>query len=268
MSVAEKEAALAGCIRQVATQTSESALALGQSLQPDATEIVHKIRVSLKRLRASWYLLRFSVVRETRGASNRRLKQAGRLLSVARDVSVMRQSLAQYASDVTDNSPDLQLDRDAVASLLRQESDAWRTVGLEFGHKKPISKALRVTYRRARKLGRAAKKESASAELRHQWRKWVKYLYYQLEILRRCGLREHSQVIERLDLLGTLLGREHDLELLVSHLSSESTTDTGGLMDKVANEQKAIREKTDHLFSVLFQAKPGGFVSSVIGAVQ
>lgn len=271
MPAANNEEALANCIRQVALSTAQIVLDHSRSADRDAPENIHKIRISLKQLRASWQLLRAAVQRPDYRSATKRLRDAGRLLSPTRDKSVVNQYLVEYV-EIPDGDgvepATTFLDWERINTHIRTEVEVWQTLTVEFKDRKLVSKGVRHTYRRARKLGRAACKTSAKAEQRHNWRKSVKYLYYQLALLQKCGTKVQMRTYTLLDLLGAALGREHDLEVVQRHVVTGTWPDTNKIVNKAENEKQRIRGQTRDLYLDIFGKKPRKFSYVIMRAAK
>ena len=68
-------------------------------------------------------------------------------------------------------------------------------------------------YRKGRNaLGQA--KKSATPEALHEWRKEVKYLLYQLQLIEPAWRASERLLARRLDRLADLLGEDHDLAVV------------------------------------------------------
>lgn len=261
---------LVECIRSVSVKTAQKALELSAAGEPDLDSRVHKMRVAIKRLRANWRLLMYAVPKDLRQAADQRLKDTSRLLGPARDETVLEQALQKFRdkpSKIAAANRSVRLDWSRIDGLLRCERDAWKDLEPVFQNNDPVGKGLRHTYREVRKRGRSADLRSSSDEERHRWRRWVKYLYYQLNTLRQCGLKDQKEFIACLDALGGALGREHDLVLLQQYVISRALPDAVVIVDKVENEKRNIREQTHILFSGRFSRKPRNFQRSIRNAM-
>jgi CHAD domain len=231
-------------------------------LEEDA---VHEMRKALKRLRALVRLLREELGEETFARENAALRDTARRLSAARDSEVMLATLdrvCEQAGGGLGRRPGVL----ALQSALRAEHDrmermtltdqalrgrvlgemlafrdralAWRL--RERGAELVEPGLLRV-YRQGRRRFHtaAAAKKSQRIRAMHEWRKRVKDLRHQAEMLRRrddssplaalaaAGRRPRRrrarfdrdrrrlrQVAKRADNLGEALGEDHDLALL------------------------------------------------------
>jgi CHAD domain-containing protein len=85
-----------------------------------------------------------------------------------------------------------------------------------------LVEGVQETYARAQRLGLKAYFKDTSRAY-HRWRKWVKYLYYQLEILSPQG-EEFSALHDALGDLGKILGASHDMANLREVLVAGSVT--------------------------------------------
>ena len=80
------------------------------------------------------------------------------------------------------------------------------------------------TAARGRKAWKASRRD-ASDEQVHEWRKRVKYLWYQARLLEPADPDRISPLVAQLDDLSDLLGDEHDLTVLVEHVERAADTD-------------------------------------------
>lgn len=212
----------------------DNGLALAKSKHRDEKESVHALRVLFKHLRAYWLLVRFAVPRRTFQAAKKRMRLTGKQLSTSRDHDVLMDSLLDLLESVPDaekaclmdvlktwmsDPPPPSIPWEKVIEALKQERQAWRKLTFDFQSDTALQDGLAMTFRRCHALGKQAVK-SSDAESRHAWRKWVKYAYYQLKLLRQLGLRGQRKRMQCLDELGEWLGREHDWVILEGHLQT------------------------------------------------
>ena len=131
---------------------------------------------------------------------------------------VVLENRRRAAWDVTTGS-DWELAIDAVvAHLLAADVrvDAWR---LERGGCKMVEEGLIRVYRRGRREFDTCNWRPSAVRF-HQWRKRVKYLYYQTQILKPLWPTLMKAWQDELDRLGDLLGDDHDLAVLSDTLRS------------------------------------------------
>lgn len=108
---------------------------------------------------------------------------------------------------------------DTARALLveaRQRARRWRVT--EGFH--TLGDGLEATYRRGRVDLRRARRQPTDEHL-HEWRKAVKYLWYQMRLLREAAPSVVGPLIDQLDGLADALGDDHDLAVLVAHLDAD-----------------------------------------------
>lgn len=233
-------------LRRVAVEQCDLAL---HALSDGPTDLaVHEVRKSTKRLRAMLRLIRHEIGDTRFSIENASLREAARVLAPLRDAHVHAAAVDQLRERFSGH-----LDPEAFAGMadrLRRrrllayavalESDEWRKVvyalrsararyaawpvdpeaarahGMEVvRHRfRSVADGLSRTYGRGRQeMGEALR--SPTADNFHAWRKRVKYLRHQLELLTPVFpdvLGAHALALAR---LGELLGEEHDLAVLL-----------------------------------------------------
>jgi CHAD domain-containing protein len=195
-----KEPAAAG-IRRVAEGRADDALEqLREGADPDpAPTTVHEARKDLKKLRSVLRLVRDDLGEAVYRSENVRFRDAGRMLSGARDAQVKLETLAALRERFDDRlsanglalfvhalegererlaDPEgdaLQLDR--AAGAIEAGRDAITEWPLHDDEWSLIGPGLKRGYRRGRSRFRDARAE-VSDEAVHEWRKRVKDLWY------------------------------------------------------------------------------------------
>lgn len=239
-------------LRRLGVEQAEHAL---RGLSGDVEDIdhaVHEARKAMKRLRAILRLVRAEIGERAYKFENRNLRDAARLVAGVRDAAVAVNTVTNLAArfegalpiDVFDDLAE-RLDRRALRIRHRAlfESDAvdrvvtslertrvrfaaWPVEQGERGmYGKPIrdrfdsiGPGLARTYGRGRQeMERAYTRPTATNF--HLWRKRVKYLRHQMEVLRPLWPEVVGGTAVVLDQLGDLLGEEHDLVDLLRLLS-------------------------------------------------
>src|SRR5260370_15139630 len=109
---------------------------------------------------------------------------------------------------------------------------------------KQICVTVGKTYNRGQRgLGKTIKK--TDAENFHAWRKRVKDLWYQLRILQPLNRVVLKKIAADAEVLGELLGREHDFYFLLARLEKESGDEA--LRDDLVQLRKLIRKRGNRL---------------------
>jgi CHAD domain-containing protein len=198
---------------------------------------VHRMRVSIKRLRASWQLLRRCVDVTVFDEADARLQAIHHLFAAPRDTTAMLGVVRALAERCDGQKPQRALQRLADALTAEQrsrgvsratveqasagfqtESRVWRELDVERLADAALLDGCIRTYRHGRRRGRRALQHHDN-ELLHRWRSWVKYSFYQLDMIRPVLGAENRARRWYLDRLGDALGKYHDLLLLGSQLA-------------------------------------------------
>ena len=246
---------LAAGLRRLSLDELDRAIG-GLTLGSDLDQAVHEARKSMKRLRALLRLLRDTLGEDVYRFENDRLRDAGRLIGPVRDsavlvaeVSAMRQRYSSHLRRTTmDGLEERLVERhatirqgladdpkrlgDVVVALrsARARYRVWPVDGDEatgargrtpVEHSFDVLRAgLERTYRRGRKEMRIARERPTGHDF-HQWRKRVKYLRHQMELLQPLWPEMIGGYASVLTDLGELLGEEHDLSELLRLIASE-----------------------------------------------
>jgi len=196
----------------------------------DRTEDIHQVRVQIKRLRALLRLLKPVTDVETVKRENTRLRDASKMLSGFRDAFVAGETLKSIFQDTAPgrmsdaarllgvkhrrakSKADLDLALKEAARTLRRIADEFRTLPFSTRGWAALAPGLEDSYRRARREFERCEKRGAGhlGDCFHNWRKRVKDLGYQLELLENLPPGEIHPLRKNIRRLGTLLGEDHD----------------------------------------------------------
>jgi len=198
-------------------------------------EEVHRLRVSVKRLRALWQLVRRAAPEAEYTEARPRLKTIHAALAAARDVSVIVETLERLAIKAeSDRVRDAVLEFAAafggdlpptvlaipigrVSECFQEESRAWREIELNAEHDDLLIAGYVHGYRSGRRLGKRALHDGDWRAL-HRWRRWVKFSLHQLDVI-NPGLGEVNRARRwYLDRLGDTLGVHNDCAMLLERL--------------------------------------------------
>ncbi|HUN27696.1 MAG TPA: CHAD domain-containing protein [Steroidobacteraceae bacterium] len=272
-------------VRRIVRQRLEQVIRrLSQRPLPDAA--IHRSRKELKKTRAGLRLLRDALGEHAYSRANRQVRDAARPLSVIRDARALIDQLNELARRPSARLPAAgvaalravleserravrrrlvirheELDR-ALAALraLREESGEWR-VGRRGWP--VLGCGLRRVYRAGRAAGEVARRYPTAANL-HEWRKQVKYLWYQLQILEPARPRTLGRWIAQARELGDTLGDDHDFAVLKEKLAhvpqalpdAQARARLEGAIDA---RRGALEEKALALGRRVYRAKPREF---------
>ena len=228
-------------LKRVFREQIESAFHLCQHPAKQRGVTVHEVRKHLKKLRAAMRLAVGQVGKNCWAREDRCVRKIGRLVSDLRDAQVRLQTFIQLRDQAAKHPEHelfprteelLLLERDsfsaafagwqkqAIPQLERMKARLmkWPLDGLTW---KQICNAVGKIYKRGQ---RALAKTIADPEPEnfHAWRKRVKDLWYQLRILQPLNGVVLTEMARDAEVLGELLGSEHDLDFLLARLEKES----------------------------------------------
>ena len=218
-----------GFRRILIEQTERLSEALA-SADENLEQAIHEVRKRCKRVRAVARLLR-PHASELYRRENAAFRDIARRLSPFRDAHVQGETFDQLVSrapererfaalkhlmspEIGQNDETLQKQLSATRDDLRAAQRRLEVLRISDGAPSQlIAAGLRVSYQRGRRaMERAYHKPEATAF--HEWRKHVKDLGYQMQILRDLWPSVSKRVQGELDTLGDLLGKEHDLTVM------------------------------------------------------
>jgi CHAD domain-containing protein len=251
-------------LRRVFREQIESALELCRHPAKQRGVTVHEVRKHLKKLRAAMRLAIPEVGKNRHTREDRCVRKIGRLVSDLRDAQVRLQTLIQLRDDTAKGPGDspfphieelLSLEREsfsaafagwqkqAIPQLERVEARLlkWPLDGLTW---KQICGAVGKIYKRGQR-GLAKTIDDPEPENFHAWRKRVKDIWYQLRILQPLNRLVLTEMARDAEVLGELLGGEHDLNFLWARLETEKGDEA--LRDELTQLEKLIRKRGKRL---------------------
>jgi len=278
-----------GLVR-VASELIGRAVSRIESGGKNRAEDLHQVRLAVKRLRASLRLIRPVIGKAFFRRENRHLKRIADRLSLFRDVVVSRQRLLSLAGDhstkqerkvfalflgqIAKQGPESGQFREQceramheAAGALKEAADDFQNMLIPAEEWEAIGPGLRKSYRRARnRMLRAAQRDTEEAF--HEWRKDVKYLYYQLQLVRPACPGRLGPMARQLNRLEEKLGEEHDFMVLRNLLtqSPERCGGRGAIKRAVAcfdRQCQKLRDDSEALGKELFLEKPAKFVAKL-----
>jgi CHAD domain-containing protein len=265
----------------------DQALKALQGNQPLSDAAVHSVRKQLKKGRADLRLLRKALGSQTYAYENTALRDVARPLTAVRDARTFMDTLDMLVehSDVQAHT----LDLDRVRLALRDEYCEVRQRVLDEGNTLELLEAslraararaqrwpigrrgwsvlgagLKRIYRNGREAFAVAQKEP-SQEHWHEWRKQVKYLWHQLQVLQPIQVGQLTALADQAHTLANALGDDHDLAILAHKFLEEpdrfpdrATIHT--LADLITHRRALLQEQAMTLGHRLYEEKPRIFV--------
>jgi CHAD domain-containing protein len=277
-------------VRRVVRENLNYALSLAEASSHIALDTrVHEVRKAFKRLRAWLRLVRSAVGESVYRLENDFYRDASRPLSRMRDAKVLIEAFDNIAQSSVGAVPTAAFNamREALTAALTrtlvevgaecgtlervaaeiaaglQRVETWPVIKDRW---KSIGQGLEKTYRQGRRALKHAKHED-SADLLHAWRKDVKYLRHQLELLTPLDAHALKPLATRAQKLGNLLGEDHDLVVLRGLLVDVPMQASDGHLKRVislidARRTKLQRRAFSHGES-LYAKRPGRFAKRV-----
>jgi CHAD domain-containing protein len=251
-------------LKRVFREQIQSALELCRHPAKQRGVTVHEVRKHLKKLRAAMRLAIGEVGKNRHRREDRCVRKIGRLVSDLRDAQVRLQTLIQLRDETRKRSGEDSFPRiEELLSLERESFSAafagWQKQAipqlegvearllkwpLEDLTWKQICGAVGKIYKRGQR-GLAKTINDPEPENFHAWRKRVKDLWYQLRILQPLNRVVLEEMAHDAEVLGELLGLEHDLDFLWARLEKESGDET--LREELARLQKLICKRGKRL---------------------
>ena len=256
-------------VRRVATERLDEAIEhlVGALAEPERTDLEVAVHEARKRCKSSRGLAR--LVKPALGdgfkSFDRTVRDAANQLSALRDahaiVATFDVLVAAHPHDeVLRAARDRQAEisagatRDALATgderittalallaTARAAAGDWK-IPRRFD---TIEDGITATYRRGRSALRHVRSDPTDSEL-HEWRKAVKYLWYQVQLVRLAAPSVLGPLAEQLDDLAETLGNDHDVAVLVELLDRDpdaygTPSDVEHLRDLARSRQRELR---------------------------
>ena len=247
-------------------------------LDPD--EAAHDARKRTKRLRALLRLVRPELGEKVYRRENQALRDAARRLSAVRDAWVLVEALdglvvptgeTLSADDVEPlrtvlvrEHRELQAGQDENNELEEAAADYERVLArvgrwpLRDRGWGSLDDGMAVVVRDGRqRMGKAI--DRGRPEDFHEWRKQVKYLRHQFELLRPAWPDVLQAMADTADELGELLGADHDLAVLRERVCGEpalAPATRDALLDRIDERRHDSQEKAVEIGHRLYAEKP------------
>ena len=251
-------------LKRVFREQVQSALELCRHPAKQRGVTVHEVRKHLKKLRAAMRLTVGEVGKSQHAREDRCVREIGRLVSDLRDAQVRLQTLIQLRDETAKGPGENHFARiEELLSLERESFSAafagWQKQAIpkleRIGERlskwplacitwKQICGTVGKRYKRGQR-GLAKTIKKPQPENFHAWRKRVKDLWYQLRILQPLNRVVLEKIAADVEVLGELLGREHDFDFLLARLENEGSDEA--LRNELVQLQKLIRKRGSKL---------------------
>jgi CYTH domain-containing protein/CHAD domain-containing protein len=276
-------------VRRVAAERLDQAIEhLDQVVagQTDVEAAVHEARKRCKAMRGLARLVRPALGDEFR-PFDRAVRDAANELSALRDahaivetldallarepddgvLAAARQHQADISAAATREAISTDDERIATARRLlvdaRAESARWK-IPRSFD---TVEDGITATYRRGRTSLRQVQSDPSDHAV-HEWRKAVKYLWYQVQLVRDAAPSVLGPLAEQLDVLAETLGNDHDLAVLVGLLDDRphdfgTPSEAARLRSLARHRQHELRTAAIRAGATIYAESPKAFTRRV-----
>jgi CHAD domain-containing protein len=248
-------------------------------------ESVHEVRKEIKQMRALLRLVRTAVSRADYRRASTALREAAGYLSAARDshvkVNALEQLTEHFKRELAPRSLEqikktlsqecrrqqAELSHKRVATRVRRRLQALSRHGESLSFKSSgwavIGPGIQRSYREGRR-GYLLSRKATRPEALHEWRKRVKDLYYQVNLLCPIWPEQMMAVAAELKHLGERLGDDHDLFLLIepgmfNAFRKQAPEEAEALKALVDERQTELRAQALAIGARFYLEKPAAF---------
>ena len=249
----------------------------------DPTRAVHDFRKSIRRARSVIALLRPALGRTAARGLAEELQRAFRDTGDLRDGDVLTATLAAVSGD----DPELFVEAAEVAARLGanpKSADPGKVVRKALPILRRLPAALEVilpreystpdlergltrSYRRSQRAWTQAEQSRTDSDF-HEWRKRVKELRYQVELLASTGSPSLKAREKALGVLARELGEVTDMSMLCRQIEALAADGGSGIASRLLERGRAlVRERSDGLLSrggEFFSEPPRAFALKVL----
>jgi CHAD domain-containing protein len=273
-----------GFVRCAAEELDQAVTELSVRIADDPVDAVHSARKAVKKERSLLRLARGAMPAKQRRRENRRLRDAARGLSAARDAEAMIHTLDQLSDRYAGQLPEstfggvreqLAQARDEERRVLADSAVGDKAVGelgavrlrvseweLDKDGWSALEDGLRSSYTAGRDAYERARSRRGAEEL-HAWRKRVKDLWYHQRLLAAVSGPVVKAQAKDAHLLADLLGDVHDLDVLRESLVQgrvDAPVDLDALVSLLDHRRDQLRTEALWVGVRVYAEKPKAFM--------
>lgn len=275
-------------LRRIAQEQLDGAVKSATDPGMDRDDAVHDVRKRMKKLRAVLRMARDEVGKDVYRNENACFRGIAKQLAELRESTVRLSTVTKLRSHFAERLEtdvfaaliaNLQGHRDEAHKENLEQRSALEEVVEELHQARKrvnewplkregfssIAKGVRRVYRRGCR-GLKAVVDAPTDTNFHEWRKRVKYLWYHVRILEASWPPVMAALTSELDVLGDLLGEDHDLaELRAMTLKKPQIADGPSehevLLGLITRRQNELRQYAFPLGKRIYAEKPGAFAA-------
>lgn len=240
-----------------------------------SAEYIHRIRVDIKHLRAWLRLLRIKEDKYNWKQVDQNLFKYAKQLGSTRDAQAITDTLNilnKYTKTEEDRNAIIYV-QEQLNPVLKSPSINWKKFKTHFSKELNLIKqnftsfdsiltiknGLKHTYSKAIQLGEKAFSKNGTYDDLHKFRKWVKYLNYQL-----AYLNKRINIKNDIDKLGDNLGKIHDLIIIKEKLKQLDNNKHITLVCKLIDKNiHRILKKSKQSYGTIFNKNAEKFVDDL-----
>jgi CHAD domain-containing protein len=271
-------------IKRIVLEQVDKALENLNPASRSKDEGIHDARVCIKKIRALLRLVRDSLGDEVYRLEDTAYRDSARMLSKVRDSAAM----LEIANKLIEHFSD-QLSPGAFTQVLaplkhsRNVRQGDRKIAMSKAAQSLRQARQRVAdwpklsrhpsfWKGLRRVFRNGKNEFAQAydhpavETLHEWRKQVKHLLYQSQLLRPLWRKSMKAICSELKLLGEYLSDDHDLAILRERVveqleASKNRTEVEALVALIDQRRNELQLNAKVLGLRIYAEKPSSFIA-------
>jgi CHAD domain-containing protein len=268
------------CVRRISSEQFDIASRelAAIAIMPDG---VHQTRKVLKRLRALLRLIGPSIGARRQKAHNVQLRDIGRMLAGRREQAVLIETLSALAARAEPEAtaviegyrdrlraPHLDLagslDSDLagrVKARIAEQAKAFSKLKVKGNGFDAIEPGLVATYRSGRKAFHLAYEDPHDDNF-HELRKMVQAHWRHISLISRAWPEMLDVRVAAARDLSLILGDDHDLSVLIAHVSADTDADTSAkdvIIQAARSQQSALRDRARPHLDRLFAERPADF---------
>jgi CHAD domain-containing protein len=276
---------ISDAIKRIVVEQIDKARTGLESPPGSQDDAIHDARVCFKKIRAVLRLVQSEFDADTFRQENMCYRDAGRRLSAVRDAAALREAFdklidrfadqlatdafAELQQSIKKSSASKQPEKKnamlAVAKMIaaaRRRVEHWPIQQEDFS---ALEQGLKHVYKRGRQ-GFASAWAQPTVENFHEWRKDVKYLRYQIRILKPTWPGTLKGIEDELDRLGEYLSEDHDLALLRQRAlepaeQTDNRMDIEAVIALIDRRRGELQGEAKSLGDRLYAEKPRAFAA-------
>ncbi|HEX4138940.1 MAG TPA: CHAD domain-containing protein [Candidatus Methylacidiphilales bacterium] len=238
---------------------------LSGDMRTSAEDVIHEVRLLIKRVRALLWFARPSLARTIEAEARTQLRKAAQLLAGRRDLTAAQTTFEKMLDEIDSTRERQAVEKTSqvlrarngtadghtrenigkAVKLLCDELDDFAQAVERSGKWPSATKRTEKAFRVMRKTGKKARRTKDNADF-HAWRKKAKRLLYLLEMQDGEATRRHKRMLERVYKLQSTLGDDHDCVVTAQQLPGP--TDCGTVAREVTKllgeRQRRLRKKS------------------------